>query len=128
MARLRDISQVSPGEMVQAVMTMIAEGEQPGTLPSFDGKKPLDSRQRRIAERYITQFDPVKLEACIKDQLEKYAPGKTLMEFIIEQRFGQMFAEKGDAAKLNALGVLEKLCVTLAACHPDVAGDRKSVV
>lgn len=123
MARLRDIGGVSPGEMVQAVMAMIGDGEVPGALSNYvDGKKPVDQRQRRIAEKYLSQFDPVKLEACIQEQLEKYCPGKTMMEFIIEQRFGQMFSEKGDAAKLNALGVLEKLCVVLAACHPDVAG------
>lgn len=121
MARLRDIGNVTPSEMVQAVMAMIGEGEVPDTLPDFDGEKPLDSRQRKIAERYIAQFDPVKLEKCIQAQLEKYAPGMTLMEFIIDQRFGQVFAEKGDAAKLNAVAVLEKLCVVLAACHPAIS-------
>lgn len=122
MARLRDIGDVSAGEMVRAVMAMIADGENPRVLPAFDGKKPLDIRQRRVAERYLAQFDPVKLEKCIKEQLDKYAPGKTLMEFIIEERFAQVCGEKTDSAKLNALAVLEKICVVLAACHPQVAG------
>lgn len=122
MARPRDIGAVSAGEMVQAVMTMIGDGERPEALTVYesDGKKFLDARQRRIAERYLTQFDPVKLEKCIQEQLEKYAPGKTLMEFVIEKRFEAMFAERGDSAKQQALGLLEKMAVILAACHPDV--------
>lgn len=124
MARLRDIGDVSASEMVQAVMAMIGDGENPAALSGYepDGRRPLDEEQRKVAEKYIAQFDPVKLEACVQQQLEKHAPGKTMMEFLIEQRFGQVFEEKADNAKLKALEMLEHLCVVLAACHPDVAG------